>query len=354
MITSWQFKTMKYINEIYEFLHKNIKEITHFYDYRIIKVKKNNSKKLTMRLAKQKSGQEALFDAPPELIKKNKYFTVQVDAKPGINHLREALNWLVRESVSLNRTPLVFTPYFDSIHNFDIEINATWDKYIDLNNILIKNISLDTSIPIQAVLDKDIPNIDDLSTLWIERDHILTDKENEEFDLIIRHNKTGLEIDGVHTGVRGLPNYSVNFMPSNRIMKIYNQVSNQLHKYCAVHVRRGDMLGMTDLYPHLDHDTQPDQIRATLSQILPQGEKVYILTNERDKSYFNPLKNNYDILQYFDFQVLNELIDCEQPDNFLLFEIEKLIFDNADIKIYTFTHPEGGQRTSLSKHLGWA
>jgi len=347
---------MKNISEICEFLRKNLNSIIHSYEYKVVKIKKRNSRKISMRLARQKGDSEALFDEEhyPGLVNKNKYFTVQVDAKPGINHLREALEWLVRESVSLNRTPIVFTPHFDSCHNFDIEVNATWDKYIDLSNIQINNISLGTNISIQAVMEKDIARFDDLSILWVERDHILTDKDNENFDLIVRHNRTGLEIDHVHTGIRGIPEYSVRFMPSYRVLDAYNQVSNKIQNYCAIHVRRGDMLDMVDLYPNLDQETQPDKIKATISQVIPKGSKIYILTNERDKAYFNPLKMDYEVFQYFDFPELIGLVECEQPDNFLLFEIEKLIFDNAKTKIYTFTHPGGGDRISLSKDRGWA
>jgi hypothetical protein len=347
---------MKNISEISEFIRKNLIAIIHSYGYNIVKIKKRNSQKISTLLARQNVISEAKFDEKHNqgLVDKKKYFTVQVDARPGINHLREALNWLVRESISLNRTPLVFTPHFDSHHNFDIEINATWDKYINLNNLQISKRSQDTTISIQAVMEKDIPNLNDLSTLWVERDHILTDKENEEFDLIVRHNRTGLEIDRVHNGIRGIPEYSVSFMPSNRVLDAYNQISDKLQNYCAIHVRRGDMLDMVDTYPNLDQDTQPDNIRATISQVMPIISKIYILTNERDKTYFNPLKNDYEIFQYFDFPELRELVECEQPDNFLLFEIEKLIFEGAKTKIYTFTHPEGGTRISLSKQLGWA
>lgn len=268
--------------------------------------------------------------------------------------MREALNWLIRESISLNRTPIVFKPQFDSRHNFDIEVNATWDKYIDLNNIQISNNKRDTTFSIQAVMETDIAKFDELSILWIERDYILTDKDNEEFDLIVRHNRTGLEIDCVHNGIRGIPEYSLRFMPSKGILDTYNRVSDKIQNYCAIHVRRGDMLSMGNVYPNLDQDTQPDKIREVVSQVMPKGSKIYILTNERDKDYFNSLKNDYDVFQYFDFPELRELVECEQPDNFQLFEIEKLIFENANTKIYTFTHPEGGKRISLSKHPGWA
>jgi hypothetical protein len=346
---------MKQPSYYFNLIKKNITSILNDYGYRIVKIKKRATKKISTRLVNQNGRIEAsLNDNNIQHLLNTKYFTVNIDAKPGINHLREALNWLVRESVSLNRTPLVFTPYFDSCHNFDIELHATWDKYINLNNIQIINLSTGNTISINGVMESDITNFDDLSVLWIERDHIITNKENSEFDLIVRHNRTGLEIGGIHNGNRGLLEYSIRFLPSIRVLETYKQVSCKIENYCAIHVRRGDMLNMIDTYPNLDHDTHPDQIKTTLSQILPNFSKVYILTNERNRDYFNPLKMDYTVFQYFEFPELIALIECEDPDNFLLFEIEKLLFENANTKIYTFTHPEGGARLSLSKDLGWA
>ena len=122
---------MKTTSEFYNFFRKNIKEIIHSLGYKIVKIKKQNSKKIVTRLAKQNRISPAVFNTNRGaiLIRENKYFSVQVDARAGINHLREALEWLVRESISLNRTPLVFTPHFDTCHNFNIEVNATWDRY---------------------------------------------------------------------------------------------------------------------------------------------------------------------------------------------------------------------------------
>ncbi|MDO9161088.1 MAG: hypothetical protein Q8N35_09100 [Methylococcaceae bacterium] len=347
---------MKIIIDFFELLQKNIKAIINSYGYKIVKIKRPNKKKITNRLVNQTEAIAAHFDDENtyNLVNKSQFFTVQIDAKPGINHLREALNWLVRESISLNRTPLVFTPHFDNCHNFDIEVQANWDKYINLNNIQIIHKPTGNAISIQAVMEKDITGFDDLSVLWVERDHVITEKENSEFDLIIRHNKTGLEISCIHNGIRGLPEYSVTFLPSACVLDTYNQVSNKIENYCAIHVRRGDMLSMVETYPNLKHDTHPDQIIATISKVLTRKSNIYILTNERDRNYFNPLNNDYIVFQYFDFPELSELIECEKPDNFLLFEIEKLIFENANTKIYTFTHPEGGTRISLSKNLGWA
>ena len=347
---------MKKLHDLYDFIKKNCIAIIHAKGYRIVNKKPRNSSLSLTSIAKQKPGHEAVFKAQQgdDFISKSKYFTVQVDAKPGINHLREALNWLVKEAVSLNRTPLVFVPQFDNCHNFDIDVHATWDKYLDLDNFILSSDQLAAPVAIKAVMADQIAGLGSLSVLKVERDYIITEQDNATYDLIIRHNKTGLEIPGIHQGIRGLPDYTVRLQPSQRVLDIFRQVSAQIPSYCAIHVRRGDMLRMVAELPHLDQDTQPGHIKDVIASVMPLGAPVYILTNERDKSFFNPIKDSYAVLQYFDFPELNALVSGDQPDNFLLFEIEKLLFDNAQTKIYTFTHPEGGQRISLSSHLGWA
>jgi hypothetical protein len=188
----------------------------------------------------------------------------------------------------------------------------------------------------------------------VEREHVFTDQENRDYDLIVRHNRTGLHIPSVHDGAAGLPQHAVRFRPSGQINRLALNVRQRLGKYCGVHVRRDDMLEMKDSYPNLDRDTQPDRIGDTLARVLEEGSTVYILTNERDRSFFSPLKNRFRVLQHFDFPELAELIDGRQPDNFLLFEVEKLLFEGAHLKVHTFSHPEDGQRISLTSDKGWA
>jgi hypothetical protein len=268
--------------------------------------------------------------------------------------LRFALDLLVREAVSLGRTPLVFKPRFDPRHNLGRDLDVEWDRYIDLQRVHLMDGAHGCEVCVAAVRPQGIADLDRLSTAWFERDHVVTDAENRSYELIVRRNKTGLSVDRVHGGPAGLPGYGVRFEPSAKVLDRVEKVRGRLGGYAAMHVRRDDMLEMKDLYPNLDRDTRPERILETLSQYLPQGARVYIMTNERDQRFFEPLRASFEVFQYFDFPELRELIDSDQPDNFLLFEIEKLLFERASTKIHTFTHPEGGRRISLTTDKGWA
>ncbi len=290
----------------------------------------------------------------PLEIDPNKYFSIEIDARPGINHLKYSLDLLIRESVSLGRTPIVFKPRFDPRHNLGKDVDAEWSKYIDLERIEITNAAQGTGIRTKALQRSDAGLFDSRSAAWFERDHVITQRENSTFDIIVRHNKTGLLIDAIHGGSSGLPGHVVRFTPSRQIVELALLVKQGLGEYCAMHVRRDDMLEMKDLYPNLERDTQPDRILETLLRTVPRRSRIYIMTNERDRSFFEPLRSEFDVHQYFDFPALRDLIECEQPDNFMLFEIEKVLFEQASTKIHTFTHPEGGRRISLTSDKGWA
>jgi hypothetical protein len=106
-------------------------------------------------------------------------------------------------------------------------------------------------------------------------------------------------------------------------------------------------------YPNLEQDTRPEKIYETVSRVLPKGSRVYILTDERTPNYFDVLKEDYQVFQYLDFPELRDLVEGEEPDNFLLYEIEQLIFARAKTRIHTFAHPTGAGRVSLTRDVGW-
>lgn len=80
---------------------------------------------------------------------------------------------------------------------------------------------------------------------------------------------------------------------------------------------------------------------------------VYVLTDEKDPSHFDVLKNEYRVFRYFDFRELRRLVEGDNPDNFFLYEVEQLIFERAKIRIYTFAEPGGKSRISLTSDVGW-
>ncbi|MDE2277086.1 MAG: hypothetical protein KGK09_12405, partial [Burkholderiales bacterium] len=261
---------------------------------------------------------------------------------------------LVREAAALGRTPVVFEPRFDPRHNGGHDVQAGWRKYIDLDAIELVQGGSGQRLPVRALQRSEVAGFDALSAAWFERAHRITVPENRRHALIVRLNKTGLAVGAVHEGPAGLPGYRVNLPASAAVRAAAQQVQAQLGPYGAMHVRRGDMLAMKAQYPNLARDTQPGHIAAVLRAHLPAGSRVYVMTNERDPEFFAPLRREYEIVQFFDFPALKALLEGPAPDNFFLFEVEKLLFEQAATRIHTFTHPEGGTRIALSTDLGWA
>jgi hypothetical protein len=284
-----------------------------------------------------------------------RYFAVEIEARPGINHLRFALELLLREAAALGRTPLLFEPRFDPRHNLGHDLRTSWRRYLDLDAIEVVNRASGESALVKAVCAADVPRVDQLSTAWFERDHTITADENQCFDVLVRRNRTGLHVPPVHDGPAGLPDYTVQLPASALVHSLAQAVKAELGaNYCAMHVRRDDMLAMKEQYPNLDTDTRPDNIIKVLRANLAPASRVYVMTNERDTTFFDPLRAEYELHQYFDFPALRTLIECEEPDNFLLFEVEKQLFEHAPVKVHTFAHPKGAPRIALSTDTGWA
>ncbi len=125
-----------------------------------------------------------------------RYFTVNIGCEAGINHLKSALRLLIKESVSLNRTPVVFAPRFLAAHNFDREISASWDRYVDLCRIGV--ITNGTAQYIEALPQTVIAHRDDFAVLDVKGTHVVTDAENAEYTLIVKNNPSGLGLDAAY------------------------------------------------------------------------------------------------------------------------------------------------------------
>jgi hypothetical protein len=135
-----------------------------------------------------------------------------------------------------------------------------------------------------------------------------------------------------------------------------------------VHIRRGDRLRQALYRPNgsrcagtgsvsLDADTQPGAVEATLRRLVPptlsgQNRKpvVFVQTNEKNLTFFSNLKKPFTALQFFDIPAFKLV---EMKDNYLLYMAEKAIFDDAALRIFTFTNPERGQTIALSNCMGF-
>jgi hypothetical protein len=193
--------------------------------------------------------------------------------------------------------------------------------------------------------------MDDLAVLEVKAKHLVTATENAAYQLIVKNNPSGLGLDGVYA--HDDFDFDVELCPSRLVLDHADRVSRLLGEYHSMHVRRGDKLTDKERCPNLEQDTRPERIYETVSRVLPKGSRVYVLTDENAPNYFDVLKKDYQVVQYFDFQELKELVEGEHPDNFLLYEVEQLIFARAKTRIHTFAHPKGKPRISLTSDIGW-
>jgi hypothetical protein len=315
----------------------------------MVKVKASACKKPSTRFIRLVSTTERRkFGLPATgVAETNRYFTVNVGCDAGINHMKSALVLLIKESLSLNRTPVVFRPRLLPSHNFGKEVNASWDKYIDLDRIAI--VQNGTTHYVRA-LKRELIDDSDASVLEVKGQHLVTATENATYQLIVKNNSIGLGFEGVY-GHDDF-DFDVTLGPSRVVLDCADHVTRHLGEYHAMHVRRGDKL-TESRYPNLDRDTRPEAIYKTVSGVLPRGSRIYILTDERTPNYFDVLGKEYEIFQYFDFPELTQLVDGAHPDNFLLYEIEQLLFARAKTRIYTFADPKGQSRISLTRGVGW-
>jgi hypothetical protein len=319
--------------------------------FEIVKIKPSGSTKATVRLMKQVSADSRPTPSldTDRLVETKGYFTVNVACHAGLNHMKSALVLLIKESLSLKRTAVVFEPRLASFHNFGKEVDASWDKYVDLDKIVITKNGVTHHV--KALKRHVIADLNAFSVLEVRGKHLVTESENAVYQVIVKNSPGGLGSDGVfgHDDF----DFDVDLSPSRVVLCHGDHICRQLGEYHSMHVRRGDKLNEKERYPNLEQDTRSNKICETLSRVLPKGSRVYILTDERTPNYFDVLKKDFQTFQYFDFPELKALVEGDCPDNFLLYEIEQLIFARAKTRIHTFTHPQGEPRISLTTDVGW-
>ena len=66
----------------------------------------------------------------------------------------------------------------------------------------------------------------------------------------------------------------------------------------------------------LAESTSPNHIIATLRKVVPEGSPVYIMTNEWDLTFFDPLKLFFKTYFWSDFQDMRDLMSgCPNPNS---------------------------------------
>ena len=258
----------------------------------------------------------------------------------GLHHCFVNLRAIVTEAVYLNRIPVIRPLRMSPKHNFGVKLTSQWSKYWDLyqTKVYFRNNGEFELMqkPFLFILEEDFKHLKfrEDQVYKINHEQKITKVENNKYDLIVR-SVSGIKFEwwwfAVPDNIK--ENVRIKFKVSDDVARISKNIIKRLGWYATVHVRRGDRLKFNN---KLKKYTSPQHILNKLKEIVPLKSNVYILTDERDRNYFDCLREHYKIYQYFDFDELNETVSGQQPDNNFLFLIESCIFKNAVKKIETF------------------
>jgi len=268
-----------------------------------------------------------------------------------VNFIRHAL---VRERIPV----LPLNMELSVNHNQDILLTPDgkqWDTYFDLENVTAIFRSQDDNaimsvkpvkvLRLPAFLTEAWPQLflgqqskpcllDDLPYQENESTILRTTIDNRRGESLIskllkEHN---LKID-------------IQIPPSQKVKSIAQGVIDKLQTdgdYGVLHVRRGDRLLLSDEL--LDRATQPGAIMDKVKDIFPEGSVLYIMTDEWDRTFFDPLQARYRVRRYFNFPELAELVYGKTPNNYLLYAVEKQIASQSSKECRTFVDPETIQK----------
>ena len=92
------------------------------------------------------------------------------------------------------------------------------------------------------------------------------------------------------------------------------------------------------LSPELDRATQAGAIIERVLTMVPRGETLFLLSDEKAPNYFKPLEKHWKVVRYYDFPELARLVHHPNLlfyDNYALFLVEGLIYGQARLKITT-------------------
>ena len=121
---------------------------------------------------------------------------------------------------------------------------------------------------------------------------------------------------------------------TTEIQSNYRMEFSQKHPlyYACIHVRANDAF----YYSRIRYGTDQRNLEHVVSQTVPRKSIIYIMSDINDPHYFDFLRKDYTLYQYFDFPELSALVaneDQQKIDNAMLYAVEKNILQYAHIRI---------------------
>jgi hypothetical protein len=241
----------------------------------------------------------------------------------GFNNIRMSMEMAVCLAYLTNRT-LVLTPKYSM---YLLEGESSMDTFFDTSDLGIKSISFDEFCSVKnistdwdgvrtisKVLDYDaVANVVNFERIpppnkflkgrsYINDEDYFTDEEC----IFLDGNLLGSSYQAIYTHlddeIKKLVAKYVKYKPE--IFDLAWQFINYLEdkSYYSIHIRRND-------FQYKDLFIACEQILDNIKDTIPFGSKLYIATDQKDKSFFNPLTEHYTLSFYDDIRSKVKIYD---------------------------------------------
>ena len=276
----------------------------------------------------------------------------KVPVHAGMDHQLMNLECLLREAHAAGRLALLPALRLLPRHNFGVQHHWQWDRYFDLDRSRLLDTE-GTEHPLPVV--RHLPQVD-APTFRLApgqrrpdaaRGHVLVVRPIAHYNFY----RNVPEEDTAPLRLR--------MRHSRRVRELARLVLSDLLArggtgFVAVHARRGDRVGQ---YP--SRLTEPPAILSCLrGRGVPDGSVVFLMSDERNPSFWEPLHQHYDLVRYTQYPELAALVTCRddhRPDNYLLYAVEKEIMSHAGVRIETRPDvPNADVHGSLVDEVTWS
>lgn len=261
----------------------------------------------------------------------------------GLEHHAGNLRCLLREAHATGRLAVLPPLTLHRKHNFGHARDWRWQDYYDLDaSTLIDAAGREHPLPIAPIALAWAGQRGGGATPLVVHPGEHIPPNGTSHPLVVRTFRRQLFKNEVPQ--EGQPPVELQLRPAEPVLRLAQRTSQHLaslarqgdapeNGYVGVHVRRGDRLGEFE-FP--SERTEPPHIKAVLTRMaVYPAEVLFIASDERDPGFFDPLRACYRVLRYTDFPYLQALVSGDDPDNYLLYQVEKEVLRRARLWIET-------------------
>ena len=273
----------------------------------------------------------------------------------GVQHNLSDLAAQVREAVLLGRTLVVPPPALAVRFNEGYPSSPVWNRYVDLENSLLhiryKNGEHTICpMPVMSRADFHRLHIPEREYLRLSGETPVSDEHNRRYRVIFKTLATAKPVMNrdiiplnVYYDHSRIASITTGFKPPELVELLAQPVLQALGtSYAAVHFRRVapavffsqiavPVLGIRcGFFPCL--------VMSDLKRLIPRDMPVYFMTDDHRGTYAEGLGQHFTVFTWRRFPELRRLLvqDGTPPDNYLLMQVEQLLFASADVRINTY------------------